>query len=373
MIRLLALLLVLSMPAMSQQIQPLASPGGTAGAGFVGPIDVVGSPIGWWGIRAGTAALRGTKLIRLERDTGGTQQDINSVSSTGLVDIAAALSFAGTFATCTGTISGTTLTTTSCSPSGTAQVGQTITGAGINQPSYIASGTPTCGASGGGTCTLNASQTVGSPETITITSAMTIVTWYDQSGNSRDATSGHTAATDLLPNCGAAFNNQPCVWFVNRASDPSTASFAVPAQPYTMSAVALKASGSAAAGVWGASNGANFKGPGFGATNLANIIWTSTVTATASDGSSHALQYVINTSSSAIAVDATQTTSLNTGTALTLGTAIINLGSLFGSGRLGCVNCYMNELGFWGVAFTGTQMTNMCHNQFAFWGTSTSC
>jgi hypothetical protein len=69
----------------------------------------------------------------------------------------------GTDAICTGTISETTLSVTSCS-FGTLHVNDTIAGTGIIQPAYITV-IGSC-ASPPGTCTLNASQTVGAAETI---------------------------------------------------------------------------------------------------------------------------------------------------------------------------------------------------------------
>lgn len=374
----LATLLWCALPAAAQQpfFFPIPVPGSTSGCiggPYTGPGDIVSSPIGWWGIRAYSQTTAGTKAIRIERDTsgGGNQQDINTIACTGLIDIASATSFAGTLASCSGTISGTTLTTTSCSPAGAAQPAQSISGAGINQPAYIVSGS-TCGNSGGGTCTLNASQTVASPETITITSAMTVVTLYDQGGSGRDAPAGHLGAPQLLPNCGSLLNNNPCMLWPGRGSDPTTASFSVPAQPYTISAVSLRpTSGSGI--LLGFTAGANFEGPGYASgANLAEIFWSSSPTAAASDAAFHNLQYVLNTSSSVIAVDATQD-SVNTGTAITIGTAGIELGAAAGTPRFGCIGCYMNEIGIWGAAFTGTQQTNVCHNQFTFWGTATSC
>ena len=40
-----------------------------------------------------------------------------------------------------------------------------------------------------------------------------------------------------------------------------------------------------------------------------------------------------------------------------------------GSGATG--NVY--EVGFWNTAFTGTNATNLCHQQYLYWGTGTSC
>jgi hypothetical protein len=87
----------------------------------------------------------------------------------------------------------------------------------------------------------------------------------------------------------------------------------------------------------------------------------------------HAVQIIVNgASNSAVAVDATQTTGLNMGTATT--GANFWLGSQ-NSGGTNPLTGKLTEAGMWGpgTAFTGTQQTNMCHNQFTYWGTPTSC
>jgi hypothetical protein len=99
--------------------------------GFTGPGDLVGTWDIWVGLRAFTAATCGTKAIQVTKVVSSTTSDINSLSTNGQLDMAAALSFAGTSASCTGTISGTTMTISSCS-SGTLHGGDTIAGVGIN-------------------------------------------------------------------------------------------------------------------------------------------------------------------------------------------------------------------------------------------------
>ncbi|WP_372785035.1 hypothetical protein [Phenylobacterium sp.] len=104
--------------------------------------------------------------------------------------------------------------------------------------------------------------------------------------------------------------------------------------------------------------------------NKVGAYFGNAATATASDSAWHAIQIVGNNTSGAIAVDATQTTSLNMGTSGQLANPFLGSGNSSGSNPL---TGKLMEVGMWPVAFTGTQMTNVCHNQFIYYGTPTSC
>jgi len=93
--------------------------------------------------------------------------------------------------------------------------------------------------------------------------------------------------------------------------------------------------------------------------------------ATQSAGAWHAIQIVTASTSSAVAVDATQTT-----TGVNMGTNAQPASSFLGTQNSVGTNAFngkLTEVGVWPVAFTTTQMTNVCHNQFTYWGTPTSC
>ena len=137
-----------------------------AGSSYVGPLDAAGiSATACYSLRACSAsyATGSNYSITVRRASDNTITNI-LILSNGNLDVASAATFAGTDATCTGTISGTTLSVTSCA-SGTLHVNDPISGTGITAPAFITA-IGTC-ASPPGTCTLNASQTVGSAETIT--------------------------------------------------------------------------------------------------------------------------------------------------------------------------------------------------------------
>jgi len=51
-------------------------------------------------------------------------------------------------------------------------------------------------------------------------------------------------------------------------------------------------------------------------------------------------------------------------------TSKINFGNVAGGGTTG-VDVF--EFGIWPVGFSSGQQTSMCHNQFTYWGTTTSC
>jgi hypothetical protein len=34
---------------------------------------------------------------------------------------------------------------------------------------------------------------------------------------------------------------------------------------------------------------------------------------------------------------------------------------------------YLTEIGIWSSAFSSGNRTSVCHNQYVYWGTSTSC
>lgn len=114
-------------------------------------------------------------------------------------------------------------------------------------------------------------------------------------------------------------------------------------------------------------------GSGFLANNGANAVLMFTggglTTATANDTTSHAGQLIYNGASSFYYIDGTNTT--NAG----LGTTGLAIGSIsFGAaGVRNSAVAFVGEGGVWGSAFSAGDSSNMCHNQFGYWGTTTSC
>ena len=208
--------------------------GGAPASTYTGPGDIVPNAAMWWGLRAYNKAfaVASSAAINVERASDSTTEDIHVLSS-GALDIASAMAFAGTDAVCTGTISSTTLSITSCA-SGTLHVNDPISGAGVS-PGTIISSIGTCG-SGSGTCTLNIPSTVSSSETVTATVALSIMKFYDQtgSGNTQNAIQ-FSSAFQLVPNCLGAL---PCGVAVGRINTGYLATITAINQPLTLSYVA---------------------------------------------------------------------------------------------------------------------------------------
>lgn len=191
----------------------------------------------------------------------------------------------------------------------------------------------------------------------------TIDTWYDQVGGF-NATNGTVAQQPVLTF--SCVNSKPCAVFTGSSSqfvEATTSTNTV--QPLTVSAVAIRTGTftsqndilSGANGVWFDSS-ANHVGGWFSGSS----------TVTASDSAWHALQFVITGASSTINVDGTSNAASGMGTGDL--SADYYLGAQSGSSFL---TGKITEVGVWPATFNSTQQTNMCHNQFTYWGTSTSC
>lgn len=333
-----------------------------AGVSYTGPGDVVSGATVWYGLRAYNAAYAtgSNKAINYRRASDNTTQD-GVILTTGAFDIASANTFAGTDATCTGTITSTTLT---CSgASSTPHAGSTLTGTGIIQPSYIVScGTFTGGA---GTCTLNASQTISVGETITMQYGLYVTGLYDQSGNARHATQSTAAQQpQLLPLC---LNSLPCMSFVATSSQGFATASITLSQPISVSHVGRKTSGSNETILSNTAQNSAF-GYAYSSANTASLYGGAVAQQNATDGVWHAIQYVLNGVSSLVNVDGTAGTTGSGG-----GNGWASVISLYNAAGANYYSGYSSELGVWAVALNTTQQTNLCHNEYAYWGTPTSC
>ena len=92
------------------------------------------------------------------------------------------------------------------------------------------------------------------------------------------------------------------------------------------------------------------------------------ITASANDNAWHAIQGVFNGGTSALSIDGIRTTGGVYGTATSTS---INIGNN-PSQNVGLTG-HIGEAGLWPSGFSTTQQSNMCHNQYTYWGTSTSC
>jgi hypothetical protein len=195
-----------------------------------------------------------------------------------------------------------------------------------------------------------------------------VSTLYDQSGANRcsaaacnvvQATTGDQPR--LVFNC--INTSLPCLQFVKATPTylQSSGSLTAQGQPFTFSFVAEATSSTddvLSAGVQS----------GWNNTNLGFIFSGGFATATASFSAFHAIQGVFNGASSSLNVDGTLTSSLNAGGTSASGT--IGVGTISGSNVL---DGFILEAGMWPGAVSTTNQGLMCHNQFSYWGTSTSC
>lgn len=114
-------------------------------------------------------------------------------------------------------------------------------------------------------------------------------------------------------------------------------------------------------------------GSGLLANNGANavlmFIGGGLTTATANDTASHTGQFIYNGASSFYYIDGTNTANAGLG-ATGLAAGSISMGA---NGVRNAVTAFIGEFGVWGSAFSVGNSSSMCHNQFAYWGTSTSC
>lgn len=342
-----------------QAPKPAAAP-----PAYTGPADVIASPFACWSLRACSAAFAtgSNNAIEITRASDSTTHNI-VILTNGNLDIATAVSFAGTDATCTGTIATTTLTITSCA-SGTLHVWDTITGTGINQPAFITS-IGTC-ASPPGTCTLNASQTVSSGETITAQVSMQVTYYYDQSGNTNCTTActiwSQYQPAYLIPN---AFGSLPGVFSSSSAANGVSPTLSTGiSQPFSGTVVLEGVSPGSSQPL---SNSTNNIFLGYLNNTTAIISANGAFTAAMSNNTLHALSGVWSSSAGTLNVDGSATS----GTTGTQAFTTSDQFDFFGAGAA-VFNGYWTEAAVW----TGDQSAHfgaLCHNQRLYWGSTGSC
>jgi hypothetical protein len=191
---------------------------------------------------------------------------------------------------------------------------------------------------------------------------MKVTTLYDQSGALNVVQATDAARPVLTLNC--LNTSKPCMTF--SGAQFLVASNSLTNQPVSISAVVRRTGTFTTQGdIISGNNGVFF-------TTSANQLggyFGSTASVSATDNVWHAAQWAINGSSSAMNVDGTLTSSMVFG-ALQLSNGY-QLGAQ--SGTTSPLTGNITEVGVWGSALNSTQMTNLCHNQYTYWATSTSC
>lgn len=82
------------LPSAPQLLAPAPRAAAAAAVSYTGPGDVVSGAIGWWGLRAYNAAVRGNNVIELRRDSDNTAQTFVSLTD-GSLDVASITTFKG--------------------------------------------------------------------------------------------------------------------------------------------------------------------------------------------------------------------------------------------------------------------------------------
>lgn len=226
-------------------------------------------------------------------------------------------------------------------------------------------------------------QTTSNPITINILSngnldIATINTWvaahsvttilvaklYDQTGNGNHFVAFGGNPSLVLNSIGAL----PGIHFSKTVNNEIiTGSTITQAQPLTMSAVGGRY---AALGTIGQEN--LFGGPvsllfNSSANTISLFAGSVSAGATASDNANHAFQAIFNGASSSIVVDGTSAT-VNPSTG-GISSSAIAFGQNIGANPFGG---HVYEGGLW-AGDKSANNTTMCHNQFTYWGTATSC
>jgi len=366
--RLFALILSLCFAgsAHAQMLQSIVNAKvGAAPTGYQGLYEASGNQAatGYGGLRCFSASqANATQAVKVRRASDNATQDVGLTSACAF-DIASANTFAGTDATCTGSMTGTTTLTISTCASGTPHVQDTITGAGIVQPAYITviggCATPP------GTCTVNKAQTFSS-ETVTAQVAMYVAEVYDQTGHGNHWTQATTAQQpQLLP---SDTNGLPTVLFPDGAS-LQTASI-TQTQPMTFYAVAARLDlFTTAQEIIFSLNNTQLS---FASSTNGIIEYGGTVlTAAQTDGATHIFQGVLNGASSLINTDnvgnpIAGAAAGSTGMSGTVTIGANNLGAEYLAGT-------MTEWAIEPVALSNAAQTSVCHNAHLAWGTGTSC
>jgi hypothetical protein len=357
-------------------------------SGYAGPNDAVSGAVAFFGLRAVDcvhAAALTTKAINLRRASDNATCDFDLLANGNLGNSdAGCAQGAGlspsAFATVDATASCTIATATATCNGGSSlpHINSIVTGAGVGNPCYASAGgvgTPasfTVALAGGNGVGTAPCGTVGSPVTFTFTYGLNAPTFYDQIGTGCAGPCNLTQATatlqpKLFPACTA--NNSPCLFFNTTTSQVMLAASGLSAStPNSTVPVVLERNGRFTS--FGAAFGNNGGTIGVGFTNVANTAMLSSGgigSAPMADSVFHATQYLVDAASAGLNIDNVFTASSRTGA--NWNASAISLGANGANNFQG----YLSEAGIWPSLLTTPQLTAMCHNQFSYWGTVTSC
>lgn len=192
----------------------------------------------------------------------------------------------------------------------------------------------------------------------------TVSKFYDQTTNTIGVSNGTAANQPTLAfNC---LGSLPCLTFNGTSSSLTETGFPDTQEPMTVAAVSKNTDTGSQRELYndGSSHAIGYQNS---STNQFWIFAGAVLAQTASSGVSHSTVGVFNGASSVVYVDNVS----NSGSAGTnTGGTMRFVGS--GSG-VEFLNGSVNEIGEWFSAFSSGQAGNMCHNQFTYWGTATSC
>lgn len=191
---------------------------------------------------------------------------------------------------------------------------------------------------------------------------------YDQSANGFDATQTPGNQIPLVLSC---ISTLPC-FSTNGGPQFLNATITSLPSPYSVSMVYDRTNGASTNIPIFATGGGFQVTSGPSANTIQAAQSTSLFSATQADNANHSIATILNGASSGFYIDGVwtggSTVARDSNTALAIGSAV---------GATDVNN--MGEVGLWPVGFTGTSSANslqtnaLCHNQFAYWGTSTSC
>lgn len=364
MMRLIIVLLVCLMaPGTWAQSKLLQAHVGAAPPSYTGPGDIVSGATFWGGLRAysGAVAATGTqKSVNVRRASDNSAQDILILTS-GALDTASALTFAGTDTSGNATSSGTSVALTGLASA--AHVGSTITGSGFIGSYCVAVGSLVAGAQ---TVTTNTSQSIGVSEPVTLTWGLFVTKLYDQSGNARDASQATAANQPQLLLTGGTSSTLPTMVFTHGSVQYlQTGTISSVTQPHTYSVVYKRTTVAANSTVISSYNGSGSTVLLTGTSDIVDLYAGNTLGVAAVENTWHAVQAVANGINSVIRSDGTETAG-DAGSSATF--TAIGIGNDPNNAFGWALNGAISEAALWPVGFSPGNRTAVNSNQHSYWG-----
>jgi hypothetical protein len=220
-------------------------------------------------------------------------------------------------------------------------------------------------------CTLGGGT--GSAATYCTTNTCLIDEVYDQSGNGFHMTqSNNINMPSLTVKCGVLMQ-LPCMSFNGGVNFNTVGTNTFPNTPgvaHTVSVVADR--GSLSANVFAEMFGTNLEQVYIHNSNAVGFIAGANVETPITVPGFHQLQFVFNSAASMITIDNQSPVTLNPGSGGGLQPPA-QIGSFSNSGGANNFSGSITEVGVWNSVFNNTQVVNMCHNQWAYWGAGAQC